>query len=113
MLEKKINWSLLFLAILLCFSATGAIGANILFVSSMDAEHMPGDDTIKNFLESLGHTVTYIDDDISEADTEEAALTSDLVYISESVGPVISEMKSQKSLLPLLWLSLTPGTRWG
>jgi len=86
MLEKKFARSLLFLLILLGFSGTGVMGANILFVSSMDEEHMPGDDTIKAFLESLGHTVTYIDDDISEADTEEAALAADLVYISESVG---------------------------
>ena len=86
MLEKKFPRSLLFLAILLGFSATGARGANILFVSSMDAEHMPGDDTIKAFFESLGHTVTYIDDDQSESATEAAALAADLVYISESVG---------------------------
>jgi hypothetical protein len=86
MLEKKLIRSLLFLLILLGFSTGGVMGANILFVSSMDAEHMPGDDTIKAFFESLGHTVTYIDDDESESATEEAALASDLVYISESVG---------------------------
>ena len=86
MLEKQFVRSLLFLLILLGFSTGGVMGANILFVSSMDAEHMPGDDTIKAFFESLGHTVTYIDDDENEAATEEAALASDLVYISESVG---------------------------
>ena len=86
MLEKNFVRYLLFLVILLGFSVGGVMGADILFVSSMDAEHMPGDDTIKSFLESLGHTVTYIDDDISEADTEQAALAADLVYISESVG---------------------------
>ena len=79
MLEKKFVRSLLFLVIMLGFSVAGAMGADILFVSSMDAEHMPGDDTIKAFFESLGHIVTYIDDDMSEADTEEAALASDLV----------------------------------
>jgi len=86
MLEKKLMRSLLLLIILLGFSVSSVLGADILFVSSMDEEHMPGDDTIKAFFESLGHTVTYIDDDMSEADTEEAALASDLVYISESVG---------------------------
>src|SRR4030043_483163 len=86
MLERQFVQSLLFLLILLGVSAGGVMGANIVFVSSMDAEHMPGDDTIKAFFESLGHTVTYIDDDQSEAATEIAALASDLVYISESVG---------------------------
>jgi hypothetical protein len=86
MLEKKFSHFLLLPAVLLVFSAASAMGANILFVSSMDAEHMPGDDTIKAFFESLGHTVTYIDDDQSESATEDAALAADLVYISESVG---------------------------
>jgi len=63
MLEKKFVRSLLFLLILPGFSTGSVMGADILFVSSMDAEHMPGDDTIKAFFESLG-----------------------LVYISESVG---------------------------
>jgi len=98
MSEKKLARSLLFLTILLGFSATGALGANILIVSSMDAEHMPGDDTIKAFFESLGHTVTYIDDDASEIATENAALASDLVYISESVGS--GDIKNEITEIP-------------
>ena len=98
MLEKKFSRFLLLSALILGFSATWATGANILFVSSMDAEHMPGDDTIKAFFESLGHTVTYIDDDESESATEDAALASDLVYISESVGS--GEIKNEITEVP-------------
>ncbi|MHC4324687.1 MAG: LamG-like jellyroll fold domain-containing protein, partial [Planctomycetota bacterium] len=86
MLEKNFTQFLLLLAVLLGFSAAGAMGADILFVSSMEPDHMPGDDAIKAFFEGLGHTVTYIDDDESEQVTEEAALAADLVFISESVG---------------------------
>ncbi len=53
MLEKKFAQFLLLLVVLLGFSATGAMGANILFVSSMDTDHMPGDDAIKAFFEGL------------------------------------------------------------
>lgn len=98
MLVKKFARSLLFLVVLLGFSATGAMGANILFVSSMDAEHMPGDDTIKAFFESLGHTVTYIDDDETEEATEAAALAADLVFISESVGS--GDIKNEITEIP-------------
>jgi hypothetical protein len=52
----------------------------------MNAEDMPGEDTIKAFLEALGHTVMYIDDNEDEATTETAALAADVVFISESVG---------------------------
>ena len=41
---------------------------------------------IKSYLEGLGHTVTYIDDNEDEATTEAAAAAADLVYISESVS---------------------------
>ncbi|MHC4489338.1 MAG: hypothetical protein ACYS9C_05430, partial [Planctomycetota bacterium] len=88
MFEKKFLMSLLCLVVVLSLSATATRGANILFVSSMDegAGHMVGDDMIKAFLEGLGHTVTYIDDNEDEPTTEAAALAADLVFISESVG---------------------------
>jgi len=70
----------------LSFPATGVRSGSIVFVSSLEAEHMPGDDAIKAFFEGLGHAVTYIDDDADEASTEAAAAAADLVYISESVG---------------------------
>jgi hypothetical protein len=37
-------------------------------------------------MEGMGHTVTYLDDDASAADTAAAAEAADLVFISESVG---------------------------
>ncbi len=84
---------MLFLAVVFVFSGTGAMGANILFISSMnytapegDDQNMAGDDALKAFMEGLGHTVTYLDDDESEADTEAAAAAADLVFISESVS---------------------------
>jgi len=93
MLEKKFVRTLLCLLVVLIFSATGAMGANILFISSMnynapvgDDQNMSGDDALKAFMEGLGHTVTYFDDDESEADTEAAAIAADLVFISETVG---------------------------
>lgn len=93
MLEKKFVRSLLCLLIGLSFSATGVMGADILFISSLnynapvgDDQNMSGDDALKAFMEGLGHTVTYIDDDEDEPTTEAAAAVADLVYISESVG---------------------------
>ena len=86
MLEKKFLISSLCLVVVLGLSATATMGADILFVSSMDPNHMPGDDALKSFLEGLGHTVTYFDDDEDEATTEAAAAAADVVFISESVG---------------------------
>jgi len=88
MLEKRRLRFVVFVAtaISLCLSTAGLRGADILFISSMDPVHMPGDDALKAFMESLGHTVTYFDDNESEADTEVAAAAADLVFISESVG---------------------------
>ncbi|MHC4175699.1 MAG: hypothetical protein ACYTBX_20335, partial [Planctomycetota bacterium] len=83
MLEKKFVRCSLCLVVVLSFSATAARGANILFVSSMTSVE---DDTLKAFLEALGHTVTYIDDDEDEPTTEAAAAAADVVFISESVG---------------------------
>jgi phosphoketolase len=94
MFEKKIVMPLLCLVVALSLSATVTIGANILFVSSMTAVE---DDALKAFMEGLGHTVTYIDNDEDEATTEAAAAAADLVYISESWVPVGSKMRSQKS----------------
>ncbi|MHC4507624.1 MAG: CBM96 family carbohydrate-binding protein [Planctomycetota bacterium] len=68
------------------FAATGPSSSSILFVSSLETGHMPGDDAIKAFFERLGHAVTYIDDDANEPSTEAKAAAADLVYISESVG---------------------------
>jgi hypothetical protein len=54
----------------------------------MDDAVDPGgaDDLLKVFMEGLGHTVTYLDDDEDEATTEAAADAADLVFISESAG---------------------------
>ena len=93
MLEKKFVISLLCLVVVLSLSATATMGANILFISSMnynapvgDDQSMVGDDALKAFLESLGHTVTYLDDDEDEATTEAAAMAADAVFISETVS---------------------------
>ncbi len=86
MFQKKIAGTLLCLVVLLGFSAVSAMGSNILFITSFEDEHMPGDDALKVFMEGLGHTVTYLDDDEDEATTEAAAIEADLVFISESVG---------------------------
>jgi len=73
--------------VVVSFSATVAMGDNILFIVNDPTEAtFQNDALIKNFLESLGHTVTYFDDDEDEAATEAAAAAADLVYISESVG---------------------------
>jgi len=93
MLEKKFVRFLLCLVVALSLSATETMGADILFISSLnynapvgDDQNMSGDDALKAFMEGLGHTVTYFDDDESEADTEAAAIAADLVFISETVG---------------------------
>lgn len=92
MLEKKSVRSLLCLVVVLSFSATATMGADNLFISSLEYDravgdsHMEGDDALKAFLEGLGHTVTYIDDNEDEAITEAAAAEADLVFISETVG---------------------------
>ncbi|MFH1882720.1 MAG: LamG-like jellyroll fold domain-containing protein [Planctomycetota bacterium] len=83
MFEKKFLMSLLCLVVVLSFSATATRGANILFVSSMTVVE---EDALKAFMEGLGHTVTYIDDDEDEATTEAAVIAADLVFISESVS---------------------------
>jgi hypothetical protein len=86
MLEKKFVRFTLCLVIALSLSASATIGADILFLTSSNPTHMPGDDALKAFIESLGHTVTYFDDNEDEAATEAAAAAADLVFMSESVG---------------------------
>ncbi len=86
MLEKKFVRALLCLVVALSFSATGAMGDNILFIVNADRASYPNDALIGDFLESLGHTVTYFDDTEDEAATEAAAAAADLVWISESIG---------------------------
>jgi hypothetical protein len=78
--------SLLVLTMALGFWTAGAQAADILFISSMDAAHMPGEDALKAFLEKMGHTVTYMDDNETQAAMQAAAAKADLVFISESVG---------------------------
>jgi len=93
MLERKFVKSLLYLVVVLSLSATATMGANILFISSLnynapvgDDQSMVGDDALKAFLEGLGHTVTYLDDNEDEATTEAAAMAADVVFISETVS---------------------------
>ncbi|MHC4174773.1 MAG: DUF1349 domain-containing protein [Planctomycetota bacterium] len=86
MFEKKFVGTLLCLVVALSFSATEAMGGNILFIAAMAEPFIAGDDALKVFLESLGHTVTYFDDGENEATTEAAAAAADVVFISESVS---------------------------
>ena len=86
MLEKKFVRALLCLVVALSFSATGALGDNILFIVNADRAGFANDALIGDFLESLGHTVTYFDASETEAAMEAAAAAADLVWISESVG---------------------------
>ena len=88
MFEKRFAGTLICLVLALSFSNTAVMGGNILFISAMDDAADPGgvDDVLKVFMEGLGHTVTYFDDDESEADMEIAAAEADLVFISESVN---------------------------
>jgi hypothetical protein len=86
MLQRRFVQFLMCLALLIGFSTNVAHAGEILFISSMDPVMLPGDDALKAFMEGLGHTVTYFDDDEDEAATEVAAAAADLVYISESVS---------------------------
>ena len=86
MLEKKIAGILICLILIFCCSPTKALGDNILFIVNADQASYPNDALIGDFLESLGHTITYFDDSEDEAATEAAAAAADLVWISESVG---------------------------
>jgi hypothetical protein len=113
--------TVLFSAMALTLSATAATGANILFISAMDPVMQPGDDALKAFLEGLGHTVTYLDDDVAEKETEEAAAAADLVFISESVGSAKVRLEITEIETPMIiteaWaydeMGLTHGTGEG
>ena len=86
MSRRQFLQSLLGLVVVLGFSATVTMGAEILFISALDGAEAGADDELKAYMEGLGHTVTYFDDDEDEAATEAAAAAADLVFISESVG---------------------------
>ncbi|MCP4612433.1 MAG: hypothetical protein GY845_27360 [Planctomycetes bacterium] len=87
MLEKQFVRALLCLIVIVGCSATQAVADNILLIVNDPTEASYQEDgAIKAFLEGLGHTVTYFDDDEDEAATEAAAADADLVFISESVG---------------------------
>ncbi|MHC4726505.1 MAG: hypothetical protein ACYS17_04690 [Planctomycetota bacterium] len=87
MLKKQFVRAVLCLMVVVSFSATKAMGENILFIVNDPTEgSFQNDGLIKDLLEGMGHTVTYFDDDEDEAATEAAAAAADLVYISESVG---------------------------
>jgi len=87
MSQRAFLRSLIGLLVVLFFSTTVIMGDNILFiVNDPTLATYPDDALIGDFLESLGHTVTYFDDDEDEATTEAAAGEADLVWISESVG---------------------------
>ncbi|MFB0525286.1 MAG: hypothetical protein ACETVZ_07070 [Phycisphaerae bacterium] len=88
MYKKEFIKSLIFLVVVINFSTTGVKGADILFIARLDETSVlmqQGDDTLKAYLEGLGHTVTYFDDNENEADMEAAAAAADVVFISESV----------------------------
>ncbi|MHC4431808.1 MAG: hypothetical protein ACYTBS_08210, partial [Planctomycetota bacterium] len=86
MSKRRCVQFLVCLLVVLGISATTASGADILFISALDGAEAGADDELKAFMESLGHTVTYFDDNEDEAATEAAAAAADLVFISESVG---------------------------
>jgi len=85
MLNAKPMQSVLLWSIVLVLAGISQ-GANILYISAMDDASQAADARLVAFMESLSHTVTLFDDDESAADTAVAALASDLVFISETVG---------------------------
>jgi len=121
MLGRTWARTVLCLVAALGLSAPAALGANILFISAMDPAMQPGDDALKAFLEGLGHTVTYLDDDAGEKETEDAAAVADLVYISESVGSAKVRLEIPEVAVPMViteaWaydeMGLTIGTGEG
>ena len=86
MLQRRFVQFLMCLVLVTGFFTNVVNAENILFISSLDPVMMPGDDALKAFMESLGHTVTYFDHSADEDATEEAAAAADLVFISESVS---------------------------
>ncbi len=105
MYEKKFIKCMLCFVLILCFSiTTGVRGANILFISVMDDPPVlqPSDDALKAFLESLGHTVTYFDDDGTALDMKAAAAAADVVFISESPGSAKVQAKINEIATPMV-----------
>jgi hypothetical protein len=102
MLGKRSASTLVCLAAVLGFSTTVGFGANILFISAVDATMQPSDDALKAFLEGLGHTVTYLDDDTVQMDMQKAAAAADLVFISESVGSAKGQTKITAMEVPIV-----------
>ena len=97
MLEKKFVGSLLFLVALLSFSATGVMGADILFVSSLETnapepDPMPADNAIKAFFESLGVLVRMglLDISILQKWSPEAC-----IWFWEKTKPIILEARKR------------------
>jgi len=107
-LEEKITLKKKFVGTLLClvvlsFSATSAIGADILFiVADPTVSSYPNDALIKNFLEGLGHTVMYFDDGEDKPTMSAAAAAADLVYISESCGSGSIHSKINEIEVPII-----------
>jgi hypothetical protein len=105
MYEKKFIKCMLCFVLILCFSITAGVrGANILFISVMDDPPVlqPSDDALKAFLESLGHTVTYLDDDTPKLDMATAAAAADVVFISESPGSAKVHSKINEITTPMV-----------
>jgi len=104
MFEKKFLMFLLCLVVVLSLSTTATMGANILFLSSLDvaAGHMIGDDALKAFMEGLGHTVTYMDDNEDKATTAAAAAAADLVFMGESCGSSNINMEINEIEVPII-----------
>ena len=86
MSTKVLFLSVLGATLALGFWTPGVQGASILFISSMDPTHMPGEDALRAFMEKMGHTVTYMDDNEAQAAMQTAAAKANLVFVSESVG---------------------------
>jgi hypothetical protein len=84
-------------------SATQVSGADLLFiVNDPTLAAYPNDALLKNFFESLGHTVTCFDDNESQAAMRAAAAAADLVWISESVGSANVNMKITGIATPMV-----------
>ncbi|MFC1794450.1 hypothetical protein ACFL3Q_12780 [Planctomycetota bacterium] len=128
MFDNKFAGIFICLVLALALSATATMGADILFISSLnydapvgDDQSMVGDDALKAFLEGLGHTVTYLDDDEDEATTEAAAAAADAVFISETVSSanIRDEITEVETLMvvaePWAWdeMGLTEGSGSG
>jgi len=75
---------LLLLGISLGLLATEGRAVDILFISAMNPDMQAGDDALKAYMEGLGYTVEYLDDNVNQADTRTAAAAAGLVFISES-----------------------------